>query len=76
MLSCSFYGYLAFEEHVCKNPVPDVRKRYLNPYKKEKEGDVESPRRLISMEEMSMLINTVVAARDKAILTLFAKGLS
>jgi integrase/recombinase XerD len=69
----SFYGFLAFEDHVGKNPVPEVRKRYLTPYKKETEGDIESPRKLISVEQMSMLINSVVDARDKAIMTLLAK---
>jgi integrase/recombinase XerD len=69
----SFFGYLAFEDYIGKNPVPEVRKRYLTPYKKETEGDVESPRKLISVEEMSMLINSVVDTRDKAILTVLAK---
>lgn len=69
----SFYGYLAFEDYVEKNPVPEVRKRYLNPYKKETEADVESPRKLISVEEMSLLINSVIDTRDKATLTLLAK---
>jgi integrase/recombinase XerD len=69
----SFFGYLAFEEYVGKNPVPEVRKRYLTPYKKETEGDVESVRKLLSIQEMSMLINSVVDSRDKAILTLLAK---
>jgi integrase/recombinase XerD len=69
----SFYEFLAFEDYVRKNPVPEVRKRYLTPYKKENESDVESPRKLISVEEMSMLINSIVDARDKAVLTLLAK---
>ena len=69
----SFFSYLAFQDYVAKNPVPEVRKRYLTPYKKETEGDVESPRKLISVEQMSMLINSVVDTRDKAILTLLAK---
>jgi integrase/recombinase XerD len=69
----SFYGFLAFEDYVRKNSVPEVRKRYLTPYKNETEGDVESPRKLISVEQMSMLINSVVDARDKAVLTLLAK---
>ena len=69
----SFYGFLAFEDYVGKNPVPEVRKRYLTPYKKETEGDVESPRKLISVEQMSMLINSVVDSRDKAVMTLLAK---
>lgn len=69
----SFYGYLAFEDYVSRNPVPEVRKRYLTPYKKETEGDVESPRKLISVEQMSMLINSIVDTRDKAILAILAK---
>jgi len=69
----SFYRFLAFEDYVGKNPVPEVRKRYLTPYKKEMEGDVESPRKLISVEQMSMLINSIVDSRDKSILTLLAK---
>jgi integrase/recombinase XerD len=69
----SMYDFLVFENYVAKNPVPGVRKRYLRRYKKETEGDVESPRKLISVEEMSMLINSVIDTRDKAILTLLAK---
>jgi len=69
----SFYDFLVFEDYVGKNPVPGVRKRYLRRYKKQTEGDVESPRKLISVEEMSMLINSVIDTRDKAILTLLAK---
>lgn len=69
----SLFDFMAFEDHVGKNPVPGVRKRYLRRYKKETEGDVESPRKLISVEEMSILINSVLDTRDKAILTLLAK---
>jgi len=43
----------------------------INPM--ETEGDVESPRKLISVEQMSLLINSVLDTRDKAILTLLAK---
>jgi integrase/recombinase XerD len=53
--------------------VPEVRKRYLTPYKKETEGDIESPRKLISVEEMSTLVNSVIDVRDKAVLVLLAK---
>jgi len=69
----SFYDFLVFEDYVGRNPVPGVRKRYLRRYKKETEGDVESPRKLISVEEMSLLINSVIDTRDKAVLTLLAK---
>lgn len=69
----SFYEYLIFQDYVGKNPVSGVRKRYLRRYKSEKDVDAESPRKLISVEEMSLLINSVLDTRDKAILTLLAK---
>jgi len=69
----SFYGYLAFEDYVGKNPVPEVRRRYLTPYKKQTEGDAESPRKLITVEQMSMFMNSIVDTRNKAILVLLAK---
>ena len=68
-----FYEYLVFEDYMEKNPVPGVRKRYLRRYKAENDGDVESPRRLLTVEEMSLLINSVIDTRDKAIMTLLAK---
>jgi integrase/recombinase XerD len=68
-----FFEYLVFQDYVGRNPVPGVRKRYLRRYKKENEGDVESPRKLISIEDMALLINSVIDTRDKAILTLLAK---
>jgi integrase/recombinase XerD len=68
-----FYEYLVFEDHLERNPVPGVRKRYLRRYKQENDGDVESPRRLLTVEEMSLLVNSVVDTRDKAIMTLLAK---
>jgi integrase/recombinase XerD len=68
----SFYWILAFEDYVGKNPVPEVRKCHSASYKETK-GDVESPRKLISVEEMSLLINSLINTRDKAILTLLAK---
>lgn len=69
----SFYEYLTFQEYVGKNPVTGVRKRYLRRYKSENDVDAEAQRKLISVEEMSLLINSVLDTRDKAILTLLAK---
>lgn len=68
-----FYEFLVFEDYVVNNPVPGVRKRYLRRYKESDDTDTESPRKLISVEEMSLLINSVLDTRDKAILTLLAK---
>jgi len=69
----ALYGYLVFEDHMEKNPVPEVRKRYLRRYKQEKDADEESPRKLLTVEQMSFLINSIIETRDKAILALLAK---
>jgi len=65
-----FYDFLEYEGHVDKNPVHAVRKRYLRRYKDNDEGQM---RQLISVEEMTRLINTTMDVRDKAIITLLAK---
>jgi integrase/recombinase XerD len=66
----SLYEYLAYEGYVASNPVLPVRRRYLRGYKKE---DRRGERKLISVEEMSMLVNSVLSTRDRAIITLLAK---
>jgi integrase/recombinase XerD len=67
----SLYEYLAYEGYIASNPVPPVRKRYLRSYKKERRtGDKI---RLISVEEMGTLINSITDVRDRAIVTLLAK---
>ncbi|MDF0592103.1 tyrosine-type recombinase/integrase [Methanotrichaceae archaeon M04Ac] len=66
----SFYEYLAYEGFLEENPVLQVRKRYLRRYKDNDDGQT---RQLISVEDMTRLINSTLDARDKAIITLFAK---
>jgi len=66
----SFYNYLLYEGIVSTNPVLPVRKRYIRRYKN---ADPPAVRKLISVEEMSMLINSTLSVRDKAIITLLAK---
>jgi integrase/recombinase XerD len=66
----SLYEYLAYEGYVASNPVLPVRRRYLRGYKKE---DQRGERKLLSVEEMSMLVNSVLSTRDRAIITLLAK---
>jgi integrase/recombinase XerD len=66
-----FYDYLEFEGYIVKNHVLAVRKRYLRHYKNPVYSD--SSRKLISVEEMKKLINSVLDTRDKAIITLLAK---
>ena len=67
------YEFLVFEDHIPSNPVPGVRKRYIRRYKEETDVDDESPRRLLSIEQMSLLINSILDTRDKAINLLLAK---
>ena len=66
----SFYKYLNFEEVYPINPVPAFKRHYLRRYKN---NYSKSEYQLISVDEMSMLINSVLDIRDKSILTLFAK---
>jgi integrase/recombinase XerD len=66
----TFYGYLVYEGIVDRNPVPEVRKRYLRRFKDE---TPRSERKLISVEEMSALIDSIIDPRDKAIAMLLAK---
>ena len=67
----SFYEYLVYEQKVEKNIVLDIRKRYLRRYKKNSASG--ETRRLISIEEMTILVNSILDTRDKAIAVLFAK---
>ena len=66
----SFFGFLEYERHIDKNPVLEVRKRYLRRYKDNDDGQV---RKLISIEDMARLINSIMYIRDRAIITLLAK---
>jgi integrase/recombinase XerD len=66
----AFYDYLIFEELLKMNPVAPFRKRYLRSYK----DDANDPgRKLLTVEEMSMLVNSILDPRDKAIAVSFAK---
>lgn len=72
----TFYEFLCFEGYTNVNPVLPVRKRYLKRYKSENESSFavdESVRKLISIEEMAMLINSILSVRDKAVVALLAK---
>lgn len=66
----SFYEYLEFKREIDKNPVTIVKKRYLKRYKKHNSPGI---RKLISVEEMSELVNSTLDIRAKAIITLLAK---
>ena len=66
------YKYLIWEGLAESNPIPPFRERYLRNYKNSRNHSA-SKRKLISVEEMAMLINSVLDPRDRAIITLLAK---
>ncbi|MEM2873507.1 MAG: tyrosine-type recombinase/integrase [Nitrososphaerales archaeon] len=66
----AFSDYMVFEGLASANIVLPFRKRYLKRYK----DDYEDPeRKLLSIEEMSRLVNSIMDPRDKAIAVLLAK---
>jgi len=66
----AFYDYLIFEDLLKMNPVAPFRKRYLRSYK----DDANDPgRKLLTVEEMSLMVNSILDPRDRAIAVLFAK---
>ncbi|MDD3565588.1 MAG: tyrosine-type recombinase/integrase, partial [Methanothrix sp.] len=62
--------FLEYEKYIDKNSVQSIRKRYIRRFKDNDEGQM---RKLISVEEMTHLINSTMDARDKAVITLLAK---
>lgn len=64
-----FCDYLIWEGVAETNHVNSFRKRYLRQYKKQHDPE----RKLVSIEEMAMLINSILDPRDKAVVTLLAK---
>ena len=72
-LSCisSFLDYLVYEEIIESNVALAVRKRYLRRYKSD-DSDAQS-RKLITVEELKTLVNSIMIPRDRAIIMLLAK---
>jgi len=66
----TFYDCLAYEKIVQANDVLPFRKRYLRRYKN---NDDQYVRRLLNIEEMSRLVNSILDPRDKAVIVLLAK---
>ena len=66
----TFYDYLAYEGIVPANYILPFRKRYLRRYKGDEERHV---RRLLSVEELGRIVNSVLEPRDRAIIVLLAK---
>jgi integrase/recombinase XerD len=67
----SFYDYAEFKRYIQRNPVPPIRKRYLVRYKESSADDSEKD--AISIEQMAMLINSILSTRDKVIILMLAK---
>ncbi|MFH0896796.1 MAG: tyrosine-type recombinase/integrase [Candidatus Bathyarchaeota archaeon] len=64
-----FCDYLVWEGVAQANPIAPFRKRYIRQYK----GQHDPERKLISVEEMAMLVNSILDPRDKALVMLLAK---
>jgi len=66
----AFYDYLVFEGLISMNIVRPFRRRYLKRYKN---GYDDPERKLLTVEEMSRLVNSIMDPRDKVIAVLLAK---
>ena len=64
--------FLEYEGLLPANPVAPFRKRYLRDYKKRR-GEDDGVRRLLTLEEMRLLIGSALDPRDRAILFVLAK---
>ena len=68
----SFSDYLAYEGLTDRNPILPFRKRYLRQYKADTRN-MGASRKLISIEQMRMLVESILDPRDRAVVTLLAK---
>lgn len=66
----NFFEFLIFEGVRKDNPVLEVRKRYLSPYKTDSEKHTH---KLISVEEAAQLVDACMDIRDKAIMAVLLK---
>jgi integrase/recombinase XerD len=66
----AFYGFLIIKGLVEHNPILPFRKYYLRRYKKDNDSEI---RKLISVDEASRLVNSILDTRDRCILVLFFK---
>jgi integrase/recombinase XerD len=66
----NFFEFLIFEGIRKDNPVHDVRKRYLSPYKSDSEKQTHQ---LISVVDAARLVDACMDVRDKAIMLLLFK---
>lgn len=73
-LSCisAFFDYLIYEDVIDTNIALSVRKRYVRRYKAETPGEGQT-RKLITVEQLNALVESIVQPRDKAVVVLLAK---
>jgi integrase/recombinase XerD len=66
----AFYEFLIIDGLVEYNPILPFRKYYLRRYKNDSDSEI---RKLISVEDASKLVNSILDSRDKCILVLLFK---
>lgn len=66
----AFYEFLIIEGLVEYNPILPFRKYYLRRYKNDNDSEI---RKLISVEDASRLVNSILDSRDKCILVVLFK---
>jgi integrase/recombinase XerD len=66
----TFYTYLVDEELMSVNPIIPFKRRYLRNYKDDNGSEA---RQIITVDQASLLINSTLNSRDKAILVLLFK---
>lgn len=67
----SFFEFLEFEDHIVKSPIPKFRRRYLGSILRKSNGT--SRRQIITVEQMSTMVNIILDPQEKAILCTLAK---
>ncbi|MCJ7444173.1 MAG: site-specific integrase, partial [Methanotrichaceae archaeon] len=72
IFSClsSFYAFLVDEGLSSGNPIIPFRRRYLRKYK---EDNSSESRKIIDVQQASILVNSILDSRDKAIVALLFK---
>lgn len=68
----SLFEYLVYERIIESNLALSVRKRYLRRYKSDGYGDAHT-RKMITVEQLKMLVDSILSPRDKAVVLLLAK---
>ena len=66
----SFYTFLVDEEMIASNPISSFKRRYLRKYKDDNGSET---RQIISVDQASMLVNSTLNSRDRAVLVLLFK---